>query len=68
MMFDHNGTYMRGVALEQKGARVVVQTVEDFEEDIQGETLLSHPSLVRGSERLHATALCTVLLICHNAE
>jgi hypothetical protein len=35
-MFDHKGTYMRGIALQQKDARVVVATVADFEEDITG--------------------------------
>ncbi len=67
-MFDHNGTYMRGVALEQKGARVVVQTVEDFEEDIQGEFSTSEHTVIGGFERLHPTELYTVLLICENAE
>lgn len=36
VMFDHKGTYMRGIALQQKDARVVVATGSDFEEDITG--------------------------------
>lgn len=36
VMFDHKGTYMHGVALQQKDARVVVATAPDFEEDITG--------------------------------
>lgn len=35
-MFDHNGTYMRGVAVQQKNAMVVVETLADFEEEIRG--------------------------------
>eukprot|EP00884_Botryococcus_braunii_P019995 jgi/Botrbrau1/667/Bobra.0161s0051.1 len=34
VMFDHKGTYMRGVALQQKDANVVVATGPDFEESI----------------------------------
>lgn len=37
VMFDHNGTYMKGVAFWQSNARVVVETGADFEEEIKGE-------------------------------
>ncbi len=36
VMFDHKGTYMRAVAVQQKDATVVVATGPDFEEDITG--------------------------------
>eukprot|EP00884_Botryococcus_braunii_P006893 jgi/Botrbrau1/16204/Bobra.160_1s0005.1 len=35
VMFDHNGTYMKGVAFWQSNARVVVETGADFEEEIK---------------------------------
>lgn len=38
-MFDHNGTYMRGVALQQKNVMIVVETAADFEEDIRGTSI-----------------------------
>lgn len=38
VMFDHNGTYMRGIAVQQGEAQVIVATGPDFEEEITGKT------------------------------
>lgn len=36
VMFDHNGTYMKGVAFSESNVRIVVETGADFEEEITG--------------------------------
>eukprot|EP00884_Botryococcus_braunii_P020029 jgi/Botrbrau1/670/Bobra.0161s0053.2 len=55
VMFDHKGTYMRGIALQQKSARVVVATGPDFEEDISvavnGEVLKIEDAVTQSTKR-----------------
>jgi hypothetical protein len=46
VMFDHQGTYMRAIALQQKNARVVVATGPDFEENITGAPFIQERSLM----------------------
>lgn len=35
-MFDHDGTYMRAIALQQQNAQIIVEAMTDYDEDLAG--------------------------------